>query len=268
MIKAKFTKTALSIALGLCAVAVPGYCTNLTLSLNNTTAPDGTISNTGGTSNNGFSAGSYITDFVDPLSSLVVSGAATAANGTYGASGTNLELIYEGGSQQTTSANVVSGESTAATASSGYLYLVLLGSLTGSGNLTGLSANQILVSWSVSGIDWTSSTASTPFYTTNNFHVPTITLNTATTLSESVSLLDDLYTPATFPAGTIIPDAFLGGSNVIGTGSATTSNNVNTFSEASSPVSFVLTPEPVSILMLGSGLLTIAFFGRKRLIAR
>jgi len=259
MMKAKFTKTALGIAFGLCAAAAPGYCTNLypSLAFNGTT---GTIND------NGQASGSYITDFDISLGTLSLTGSAIN-NPSYTA--TNLALIYEGGGLQTTVTGVTTNESTAATSTAGYLYLVLLSVGSFSGSLSNLAAGQILVSWSLAGIDYSSGTSSTPYYSASpvGSHNPLITLNASTTLSESAAFLTDLYGTAT--SGTIDASGFGAGSTIMGTGSGTSlGNGITQYSENSSPINFTLTPEPVSFLMLGSGLLAIGFFGRKRLMAR
>jgi hypothetical protein len=240
--KNQFIKSAVGIGLGFFAGVAPGYCSAFpTLAFSG-----GAGGATPSIVESGNTAGAFVSSFEVAISSLMVSNANASAEGLY--SITYGELIYTG------------------TATTGTLSLILEtgGSFTGGGvggtggngnlDLANLAANQTLLSWAISGgIKFSSVTGvGDTFSTTSSPNTTTVNFGASTTLSESAALIADLGPTA--GGGANISGAAIGGN---GSG--------NTYTPSSTNLTAVLTPEPASFLLLGSGFLALAFFGRKRL---
>ena len=237
VVSSRLLKGAVGIALGLCVAAVPGYCS--TFLAFTTTTTGGSIQVTGTNQAN------------QTLSSL--SGVAYTLLQISGTPGDAADVGFWNLSGVTESLNV----STDTLTVSGTILSCQSG-CTG-GNLSGVSGALETIKLS--------SLAEGTVFTTNG-NTPTsvnVSYGTPTSVNELAALANDLAGLAS-NASTTQTNTF-GSSSIVGTGSSgsspysftTTSQTLNVTLN-----SVVLTPEPVSFLLLGSGLLGIALMARRK----
>jgi hypothetical protein len=232
-------RTAVGIALGLFAVAMPGYSAQFLAFSTNTAGGSVVIS------------GDSSSETLQSLSNVIfntlnISGGNgyTGDNGSWSITGSNLTY------NTTTYTFTLNGTIGTCSGCSG-------------GNLTGVTG--ALETFKVASMGY--NTGANPgnannsgFYTTLAGQSSlTLAFGTPTTLTEASALLTDLGFPianSTLTSGGVI-------SNTAATGS-----NPYTFTPTSETlnVTLVATPEPVSCVLLGSGLLGLAWFGRRRSI--
>jgi hypothetical protein len=240
--KSQAIRTALTVALGFFVATVPGYCTTLYPTLafgTNLSTGTITVDGTPGTTETlaSITGVEYDTLFVSN---------APSDSGYY--SNINALLSYS------VSGGVATLKLTAGA-----------GGLQSSGVFSNVTAGTVILQETMSPLTYTSSASpSAGTFTTSGLtsgSTVNVEFANATSLIEAPILLQDLNTSYA-TAGTT------GGiSNGSQTGTSGTGlGTVTTFNASSETLSATLTPEPVSSLMLGSGLLALAFFGRKRLM--
>lgn len=240
-------RTAVGIAVGLCAVAMPGHSAQFLAFSTSAGTANGSVVISGDSSSETLQSLSNVV-----FNTLTVSGGNGDAgdNGTWTITGSNLTY------NTTTDTFTLNGT---------------LGTCTGcsNGNLgtaTPLTAvSGALETFKVASMNYNTSAnpanANTSgFYTTLAGQASlTLAFGTPTTLTEASALLNDLGFPianSTLTSGGVISNA------------AATGSNPYTFKPTSETlnISLVATPEPVSFVLLGGGLLGLACFGRRRSI--
>jgi hypothetical protein len=222
------TKATLGAVVALSAFAVPGSAS--TVLTFNTSGTGGVINTTGGLSGTlSTSAGGVkALDF----SSISVSGA-VKDNGTWTLSGTPTFQWNSGADTWT-----LIGTATCSFAANGC-------GISGTNDVVS-AATLLLIQLS---------TAPTATFIGNT--VAKVAITNATSITESTAFLTDLgLTPPS--TTTIAAGAFIEGS-----GSACSTGNCS-FTDFSNVLSITLTPEPVSFMMLGSGLLLVGLFARRK----
>jgi hypothetical protein len=236
-------RNTIAIALVLCAAAVPGYCSTSFLTFSGTNPATGTIQVTGDSTSESLTSLSGIS-----YQTLVVSNALDANDdGTWSLTGALMGL-----SSNTLTLNGTIGSCTAGAC------------LGGGTNLGGISGNleQIVLS----GLPYNTGAGSG--FTTNNPSQTSINIafGAPTSITDLATLLTAIDGGSNFSVST----AETSGS-IVGTGSGTAgTGGVYTFGGTSEGLGLTLTetpattPEPVSFIMLGSGLLGIGAIVRRR----
>jgi hypothetical protein len=228
-----FGKTAIGVSLALCAFVVPGQAVTISLS---TSGGAGTFGN-----------GAAVT-VGTPFNLNSLSGILYTAISVFGdaVSADNGNFTLTDGGAITSNCSNGGGATLQRTNST---TLQLWGAITGSTAMSNLSSGCNLLFTFNNSAGW-KGTADTSTHAN-------VFLNNATSLSESSILLSDL----SLFAGTL-PANLVAGSTIGGTGTASSGN----FTANSEQITFSLTntPEPFSFFLMGSGLLAVVFFARKK----
>jgi hypothetical protein len=250
--KNSLIRCALGIALGISGAVTPGYCGTFLAFSTSTTG--GSIGVTGVGSNETFSGLSGII-----YTTLVISNATDADDdGTW-------TLLNAAGTANSHATMSLSGSTLIL---SGEIGTCTTTSTCGSGNLGGISGN--LETIVLSGLNYGNAFTTNYQTRSNNPTSVNISYGTPTSITDLSSLVDKLDNLAT---GTNVSESnTLTTSGISGTGSGTPSGGAYSFTAASETLNVTLnsatvivaTPEPVSFLLFGSGLLGIALIARRR----
>jgi len=242
----------IGIALAVCAAAIPGYGSTATGTINFSGLTGGAISastTVGGVVN--------ASTFTVPFNQLVIGGAGDAADdGTWLLTGTNLTMATgSAGSYNFTLAGTVGTCVSGACLGGG----TNLGGLTGTfetftvgGMLEAASVSNAVSAYNVSG--------GTSF---------TMEFGNPTSLADSVALLSKLGETG----GTTTPSYATNAlGNINGTGTTAsgifTGSATSSFDDTTVTYTTAATPEPVSFILLGSGLLGVGLVSLRRSAAR
>jgi len=232
-----FGKTAIGVSLALCAFVVPGKAVTISLT---TSGGAGTFAASG--------AVTVGTPFnLNTLSGILYTAISVGGDAVSADNG-NFTLTDCGAI--TANCSNAGGATLQRTNST---TLQLWGAITGSSAMSNLNSGcNLLFTFNNSG-GW-QGTADTSTHAN-------VFLNNATSLGESSLLLSDL----SLFAGTL-PSNLLAGSTIGATGSTSTGS----FTANSEQITFSLTntPEPFSFFLMGSGLLAVVLFARKKTQAR
>lgn len=230
------------IAVAMTALAVPGYSATSFLSFSGSNAQTGSIQVSGDSASETLKSLSGV-----PYQTLVVTNALDANDdGTWSLTGALMSL----------SSNTLTLNGTIGTCTAGAC-------LGGGTNLSGISGNleQIVLS----GLPYNTG-AGSGF--TTNFPSQTsidITFGTPTSITDLASLLTAVDGSSNYSVSTTETSG-----SIVGTGNGVASSGVYSFGGTSETLGLTLTevpvttPEPVSFIMLGSGLVAVGLVSRRR----
>ena len=237
MSKALLRKTAVGIVIGLCARPVPGYSATFLTFSNTVNSPIGSITVNGNSQNSSETIASLSGIVYDRL--VIFGAPASADNGTWTLTGSNLAY--------NTSTQLLTLNGTFGTCSG----------CIGTSNLGGLTTT--LESIHLTGLPYNTG-AGSGFTTAPNSQTINVVFGTPTSLTESATFLSDL--------GLGIVTSTLTAGDIGGTGTGIPSGGVYSYRGTSETLSVTLTatPEPVSIFLVATGLLGMAFVRRRRSI--
>jgi hypothetical protein len=248
----KLLRNTLGLAAVLCVAAVPGYCSTSFLSYTGswTTLPGSPGNNItiDCTSNCG---NETLSSFSVPVTQLTVSNAADAAD--------NGQWTITGG----TEVYALSGSTVTMTVSG---TIGTCGTCVG-GNLGGVNGALTTVTYTGLAGGMPFNSGSTDFTTggTGNKNF-TLNLGAATSVSDLGTLLSDLGETATVGSVTTSPTS---GAN--GAGSSDTGNGTHVYNLAGSTtlgITLTSTPEPVSFILFGTGLMAVGLIARRRRVSQ
>jgi hypothetical protein len=258
----KILRNTFGLAALICAASVPGYCATAFLSYGGSwTTLSGTSSseivvNCAGTCSN---TNETLSSFSVPITSVQISGTTDTADiGTWSITGGTESYSLSGGTV-TVTVNGTIGTCTGCVGTTnlgGGLVTGALETITYTG-LTGTAGSPPFSS-TLTGTSFDTTGASKTGFNLN--------LGAATSVTDLGLLLTDLGETATTSSVTTTPASGVNGAGTSGTG-----NGNHSFNGAGSDilgVTLTSTPEPVSFILFGTGLMAVALIARRRRVSQ